>query len=132
MDLRCFFIPALLRKCRDKLSMPQLDFNRVCQLYQPGDKTICREMKTVVEYLAIAIANLLNNNPVEQLIVTGSILKLGENFQSLLEAKINSILFTSVRNGMTTHFLQPEQEDSLACGAAIFAGQRTNRKTCEK
>ncbi|MBR6056782.1 MAG: ROK family transcriptional regulator [Victivallales bacterium] len=119
-------IPALLHKCCDKLSMPQLDFDHVCQLYQSCDKTICSEVKTVVDFLGISIANLLNNNPVEQLIVTGSILKLGENFQSLLEAKINSILFASVKNGMTTHFLQPDQEDSLACGAAVFAERNTD------
>ncbi len=125
-------IPALLRRCRDKLSMSQLDFNHICQLYQSGDKTICREVKTVVDFLGISIANLLNNNPVQQLVITGRILRLGQDFQITLQAKINSILFASVKNGMTTHFLLPEQEDSLACGAAIFAGQHTNFRTCEK
>ena len=119
-------ISALLRRCREKLSMPQMDFNDVCRLYHERDKAVCREVKTVVDFLGIAIANLLNNNPVEQLVITGGILKLGDGFQTSLEAKINSILFASVKSGMTIHFLQPEQEDSLACGAAIFAGRNTN------
>ena len=87
-------------------------------------KPVRREVETVVDFLGIAIANLLNNNPVQQLVVTGGILRLGQDFQSSLEAKINSILFASVKSDMTTHFLLPEQEDSLACGAAIFAEKK--------
>ena len=117
-------IPALLRRCRDKLAMPQLDFEKVRQLYGEGDQTVRREVETVVDFLGIAIANLLNNNPVQQLVVTGGILRLGQDFQTSLEAKINSILFASVKSDMTTHFLLPEQEDSLACGAAIFAEKK--------
>ena len=117
-------IPALLRRCRDKMSMPQLDYEKVCQRYREGDKTVCREVETVVDFLGIAIANLLNNNPVQQLVVTGGILRLGQDFKTSLEAKINSILFASVKSDMTTHFLLPEQEDSLACGAAIFAEKK--------
>ena len=119
-------IPALLRRCRDKLAMPQLDFEKVRQLYGEGDQTVRREVETVVDFLGIAIANLLNNNPVQQLVVTGGILCLGQDFQTSLEAKINSILFASVKSDMTTHFLLPKQEDSLACGAAIFAERNTN------
>ena len=78
-------IPALLRRCRDKMSMPQLDYEKVCQRYREGDKTVCREVETVVDFLGIAIANLLNNNPVQQLVVTGGILRLGQDFQSSLE-----------------------------------------------
>ena len=119
-------IPALLSRCRDKLSMPKLDFDHVCQLYRDGDKAVRHEVKSIVDYLGIAIANLLNNNPVEQLVVTGGILSLGQDFQSSLEMKINSILFASVKSGMTVRFLQPESDDSLACGAAVFAGQHTD------
>ena len=62
-------IPALLRRCRDKLAMPQLDFEKVRQLYGEGDQTVRHEVATVVDFLGIAIANLLNNNPVQQLVV---------------------------------------------------------------
>ncbi|MBO7090454.1 MAG: hypothetical protein J6W23_01625, partial [Victivallales bacterium] len=63
---------------------------------------------------------------VQQLVVTGGILRLGQDFQTSLEAKNNSILFASVKSDMTTHYLLPGQEDSLASGAAIFAERNAN------
>ena len=119
-------IPALLRSCREKLSMVRLDYESVCKLYRDGNEIVRREVSSLVDYLGTAISNQLNNIPVDQLVVTGGILRLGEDFQSALEAKIDSILFASVKSCMTVHFFQPEGEDSLACGAAILAEQHTD------
>ena len=85
--------------------------------------TVRRETASAASYLGTAAANLLNSCPVDRLILTGRMLELGPEFQTMLEEKIDALVFPSIRNSLRLHFIRLDYEHSLARGAAIFAGR---------
>ena len=91
-----------------------------------GDSAVATEVKSVANYLGMAISNQLNSYPMNRLIITGRMLELGPDFQSMLENKIKSNVFSSFRSGLSIHFIRLDYDNSLARGAAIFA-ERTSR-----
>ena len=116
-------IRALLRICREKLEQPDLSFEQLCGLYQSGNKNLAEEVDKCAEYLSTAISNQLNCYPVDKLVITGRLLELGPGFQEKLESAITSSLFTLYKQGLTKHFVRLDYDNSLARGAAIFAGR---------
>ena len=119
-------IRALLKICRKKLHQPELSFDQLCKKYQSGDKTVSEEVERCAEYLSTAISNQLNSYPVDKLVITGRMLELGACFQTSLEEKISSSLFTLFRQGLSKQFVRLDYDNSLARGAAIFAGRFIN------
>lgn len=119
-------IRALLKNCREKLQQPELDFDQLCKNYQSGERIIAGEVERCAEYLSTAISNQLNSYPVDKLVITGRLLELGTEFQNMLDSKISSSLFTLFREGLTKHFVRLDYDNSLARGAAIFAGRFIN------
>ena len=106
-----------------------LSFENLCRLFQSGDSRIVREVKVAASFLGMAIANQLNSYPMDQLIITGRMLELGNDFQSMLEEKINYMVFPAVKSGLSMHFIRSDYDNSLARGAAIFA-ERTADVLC--
>ena len=118
-------IRALLHSCRRKLKKPDLTFEDVCRLFQAGRPTVLAEVRSVADHLGTAISNQLNSYPMDRLIITGRMLELGPDFQSMLEKIIKSNVFPSVRSGLSVHFIRLDHDNSLARGAAIFS-ERTS------
>ena len=118
-------VRALLQNCREKLQKPDLKFDELCQMFQDDDPVITQEVNSVADYLGIAISSQLNSWPLDQLILTGRMFELGSKFQSMLEERINSLVFSSVLSGLSIHFIRLDHDNSLARGAAIFAGRST-------
>ena len=116
-------IRALLHVCRRKLGNPDLNFEDLCRLFQAGNEIAAAEVKSAAAYLGMAISNQLNSYPMDRLIITGRILELGPEFQSMLEENIRSLVFSSVKSGLSMHFIRLDSDNSLARGAAIFAGR---------
>ena len=119
-------IRVLLNHCRKKLHHPELSFDQLCKKYQSGDQSVSEEVERCAGYLSTAISNQLNSYPVDKLVITGRMLELGPGFQNSLESKITSSLFTLFRQGLTKHFVRLDYDNSLARGAAIFAGRFIN------
>ena len=122
-------IRSLLQNCRTSLGKPDLSFENLCCLFQSGDSRTVREVKVAASFLGMAIANQLNSYPMDQLIITGRMLELGNDFQSMLEEKINYMVFPAVKSGLSMHFIRSDYDNSLARGAAIFA-ERTADVLC--
>ena len=122
-------IRSLLQNCQTSLGKPDLSFENLCCLFQSGDSRTVREVKVAASFLAMAIANQLNSYPMDQLIITGRMLELGNDFQSMLEEKINCMVFPAVKSGLSMHFIRSDYDNSLARGAAIFA-ERTADVLC--
>lgn len=116
-------IRALLHACRRKLGNPDLNFEDLCRRFQAGNEIVAAEVKSAAAYLGMAISNQLNSYPMDRLIITGRILELGPEFQSMLEENIKSLVFSSVKSGLSMHFIRQDSDNSLARGAAIFAGR---------
>lgn len=114
---------ALLQNTRKRLRRPDLTFEQLCILFQEGNGAVRCETASAASYLGTAAANLLNSCPVDKLILTGRMLELGPEFQAMLEEKINTLVFPSIRNSLSLHFIRLDYEHSLARGAAIFAGR---------
>ena len=114
---------SILKVCRRRLASPDLTFGQLCRLFQSGDSVAEEAVAKAAGYLGIAVANQINSCPMDKLVITGRILEFGPKFQTLLEEKIDAIVFPSVKTGMTMHFIRLDHEYSLACGAAVFAGR---------
>ena len=116
-------IRSLLLACRLKLKKPDLDFEELCQLFRTGRAEVVDEVRAAADHLGTAVSNQLNSCPVDRLVITGRMLELGTKFQSMLERKIKSEVFSSFRSGLAVHFIRLDHDNSLARGAAIFAGR---------
>ncbi len=116
-------IRSLLQTCRRKLKKNDLSFEAVCRLFQDGHSTVTAEVRSAADYLGMAIANQLNSYPMDQLIITGRMLELGPAFQTMLEERMKSRVFTSVLSGLSMRFIRLDHDNSLARGAAVFAGR---------
>ena len=116
-------IRALLQTCRRKLKQYDLSFETVCRMFQDGHSAVTAEVSSVADYLGMAIANQLNGYPMDQLIITGRMLELGTAFQTMLEERIKSLAFASVLSGLSMRFIRLDHDNSLARGAAVFAGR---------
>ena len=116
-------IRALLHACRRKLGNPNLNFEDLCRLFQAGNGIAAAEVRSAAAYLGMAIANHLNSYLMDRLILTGRILELGPEFQSMLEENIKSLVFPLVKSGLSMHFIRLDSDNSLARGAAIFASR---------
>lgn len=114
-------IRTLVHSCREKLGKTELSFEEVCRLFQGGDPAVAEEVGSVANYLGLAISNQLNCYPMDRLIITGRMLELGPEFKSMLEEKIRTIVFSSIRAGLSIHFIRLDYDNSLARGAAIFS-----------
>ena len=118
-------IRALLHACRLKLKKPDLSFEEACRLFQTGNSEVLAQVKTMTDYLGTAISNQLNSYPVDRLIITGRILELGPDFQSMLEKNIKANVFPPLQSELPMHFIRLDYDNSLARGAAIFS-ERTS------
>ena len=116
-------IRALLRVCRERLARPELGFDDLCRLFQAGDAVVTEEAERAATCLGPAVANQLNSCPVDQLVVTGRMLELGQKFQDMLERVIRQLVFPSAGAGLAIRFIRLDFDNSLARGAAIFAGR---------
>lgn len=114
---------ALLRACRSRLGTVDLDFGQLCLRFRNGDPAVTEEAAAAAAYLGIAVSNQINSCPVDQLVLTGRMLDLGEKFRSMLTEKIDAIAFPSVKEHLALRFIRLDGEHSLARGAAIFAGR---------
>ena len=114
---------ALLRRCRERLQCPDLSFEQLCRRFQKGDSAVEEETAKTAAYLGTAVSNQINSYPMDKLIITGRMLELGPEFQTMLEEKISSIVFPLMKAEMSVHFIRLDYEHSLARGAAIFAGR---------
>ena len=92
-------------------------------MFQERHPAVTAEVRSVADYLGLAIANQLNGYPMDQLIVTGRMLELGTAFQTMLEERIKSLVFASVLSGLSVRFIRLDHDNSLARGAAVFAGR---------
>ena len=118
-------IRALPGSCRRKLKKDELDFEELCQRFQAGHSAVVAEVRSVTDHLGTAISNQLNSYPMDRLIITGRMSEQGPEFQSMLEEKIKTIVFPSIRSSLSIHFIRLDHDNSLARGAAIFA-ERTS------
>ena len=92
-------------------------------MFQDRHPVVTAEVRSAADYLGIAIANQLNGYPMDQLIVTGRMLELGTAFQTMLEERMKSLVFPSVLSGLSMRFIRLDHDNSLARGAAVFAGR---------
>lgn len=123
-------IRALKQSCRSRLKKDDLSFETICQMFRNGIPEITEEVSVIANCLGMAISSQLNSYPMDRLIITGRLLELGTTFQTMLENKIKSLVFDSVLTDMSIHFIGLDCDNSLARGAAIFAGRSTD--TIEK
>lgn len=116
-------IRALRQSCRNRLNKKDLSFDHICKMFQEGHPEITEEVESAADYLGKAISGQLNSYPMDRLIITGQMLELGPAFQTMLEDRIKSLVFDSVMTDLSMHFIRLDYDNSLARGAAIFAGR---------
>ena len=113
-------IPAIMRELKIKENTLEAVEN-IGKRFDSGDQAVTTVVQKCAEYLGTAIADQLNNLPVDKLILTGELLYLGDKFAGSLEKNILDNCFSSVREGLTTEILPPKSENILPRGAALMA-----------
>ena len=116
-------LTAVLQNCRQKLKRSDLDINDLAELLEQKNSVVEKELQTAVDLLGIAITNQLNNYPVKNLVITGTMLIFGDKFKEWLTERIMLNAFSSVKKSLNIHFIALDDDHSLARGAAILAAQ---------
>lgn len=115
-------IPALMRELN--ISGANIDsIQKVGKRFEADDRAVSAAIEKCAAFLGTAIANQLNNLPVDRLILTGDIFFLGEKFAKLLKKNILDNCFSSVRENLITAILPPGSENIIPRGAALLARQ---------
>ena len=116
---------VLRELCRQKLNNPDLSYDELCMILQGGRDggVLDSELDRVARFLGLAISNQINNYPADSLVITGRMLKLGIRFQSILKKRITENLFASIAAELRMEFIPTDFDNSLARGAAVFAGK---------
>ena len=107
----------LLAQARRRLKAPALSweaFAEACRQDRPAARDTVR---AAVPYLAIAVANLVNNLAPEHLVFTGELFQTGPWLCAELEAALRKLLFQFTADGLQLIF-RTERDDSSVLGAA--------------
>ena len=114
--------PALLKKFQavtgEKISLDNLA--KKFQNKEPDAESI---VLPAIEILAEAIAEQMNNYPVDKIVISGDILKLGSRFQKQLQKNISASLFSLSKENLQFHFPNSDSADALAIGASMLAAE---------
>ena len=76
-----------------------------------------------IEILGTAIAEQLNNYPVDTLAISGDILKFGNSFCKRLQKSISTSLFSLSKENLKFHFPEIDSADALALGASMLTAE---------
>ena len=113
---------ALLEKYR-LLTGEEIALETLGGKFEAGTKTADEVILPATEMLGTAIAEQLNNYPVDKLVVSGDILKLGSRFRQTLRRCIASSLFSLAKEDLQFFFPQSDSTDALAVGASMLAAE---------
>ena len=111
---------VLLAQARRSLNAPALSwegFAEACRQDRHGARDIVR---AAIPFLAIALANQVNNLAPEHLVITGDLLQTGAWLAHELEAALRKLLFQFTADGLQVLF-RTEHDDSGVLGAACLA-----------
>ena len=116
-------IPALLKKYRE-LHRRNITLEKLAEEFCNGSQDADELILPTAEMLGIAIAEQLNNYPVDTLAVSGDILKFGSRFQKYLQKSITSSLFSLSKENLKFHFPEIDSADALPVGASMLAAEK--------
>jgi len=110
---------ALLAKYRELKKSPGATLPELFEAFRREDADTVRLVRDAAVIFGTAIANQLNNYPVDTLAVTGRILSFGPGFCSFLEEFIKNNVFRIVLDHLQVRFLPVEDENYLVTGVTI-------------
>ena len=114
--------PALIKKYREltgkNISLEKLA-SEFCSNLPDAEKVIA----PAIDILSTAIAEQLNNYPVDTLAISGDILKFGTTFCKRLQKNITDLLFSLSKENLKFHFPEIDSADALAIGASMLAAE---------
>lgn len=114
---------VLLRKYQEKLGQPAT-FSEFTAAFRQGNEIAVSVIKPAVSILSTAVAEQLNNYPVDKLVIAGDLPELGEQFEKEFRRQVTESVFSLVRDGLNFHFCSGGTADSLAIGASILAAEK--------
>ena len=117
LETRCS-VRAVLKCARQEYGRPDMSIRELGRRYEEGEAKAAQIVNNVLRYLAIALANQVNNCFPDSLILTGDLLFLGKTFQQKLEESVRSLLFESANRAMKMIF--QEGGGNEAAGATLM------------
>lgn len=118
LETRCSS-QAILQEAKKRFRRPAMTFHEFADLYRNQDPRAADIVEKAVRFLAVALANLLNNLAPDSLIFSGELSGLGENFLNSLEKSIRSLLFPFAEKELS--FVRRDLNDECdAVGAALL------------
>lgn len=113
---------AWLEAVRTACGTPELGFAEAAKRGQAGNPAVVAATAPMICFLGTAIANQVNNLMVDKVVLTGSMMELGERFHTALETTVRSLLFPAIDRRLQMVFRSGEEE-SGAVGAALVAAE---------
>ncbi len=109
---------AILNAARSAYKIPEITIMELKRKYESGSPEAERIVEEAMRHLSIALANQANNCFPDALILTGSLLSLGDKFQRRLEKSVRELLFEDTNSPMS--FLYRDSSEHDATGAALM------------
>lgn len=121
LETRCS-AQVLLRQARIAFASPNMTFREFAEKYTSGNACAVQLVNDVLKFLAIALANQINNLSPDTLVLVGRLMELGERFYVALEESVRTLLFDYTSQPLTFAFRSSGEWG--AEGAALLASNR--------
>lgn len=101
------------------LELPEEDthFEDICKLYRQKDARLIGLISEKARLLALGISNMLTMQPVTHIVIGGDIVKLGEDFLTVLQGHIKTVGLRKYMDRVTTVCCTRSTENPEALGA---------------
>ena len=113
---------ALLKKFQ-VLTGETVSLTTLADRFNSNDPAAEKILVPAAEILGTAIAEQLNNYPVDKLVVSGTVLQFGKRFQKYLQKNISSNLFSLAREELCLYFQPCDPDEALPIGASMLAAE---------
>lgn len=109
---------AIERQARLGFGDESIDFEFIVNQYKQRDERVVEIVDKAADWMGIAVANLINFLTPDRLILSGTLLELGENYVNRLFENVERLTFPIFRRNVHVEVAQVDEVDA-AVGAAV-------------
>ncbi len=100
------------------------DFSVLRQRYRDGDAGACRTVDDAAAYFVAALVNQINNLLPDRVVLTGSLMEFGSDFEQKIRDGLKELLFPAAEEGLQLDFRVDSETEPAAVGAALLAARK--------
>ena len=116
-------IPAIESRVAAALGLASIDFDTVTERYLDGDTCVSDTVNKTARWAGTAVGNLINFLTPSEIILGGPLLKLGEDYVTIIKEAAREIAFPAFLEDLTiTPSSLKDESGALGSTVSLFQG----------